>query len=287
MYKFGRIILEHHTYCNRDCKWCLKPYMSKNDSCNVMTDEILDLILNEIYNNIYLFKTDKLTFSLFRYNEPLYRHDILIKFAKTIKKFFNDRNIDTYIYIHSNGDYLNKVIFTEVMEHIDEITINNYSNSNIIDILEFIEKNNLDLQLVRIHENPERRDRIYFKYNNKSVTFFVNSEKDLLKTSRGSFLNQKLSISDGKWANNCVIRDYGCDILGKILVIDYDGTINACCETSSRIPFHRGLMLGNIKNGISSFINNYDINIYEEQCCKYCHMSSKICGSEDDNIAYK
>ena len=150
MYKFGRIILEHHTYCNRDCKWCLKPYMSKNDSCNVMTDEMLDLILNEIYNNIHLFKTDKLTFSLFRYNEPLYRHDILIKFAKTIKKFFNDRNIDTYIYIHSNGDYLNKVIFTEVMEHIDEITINNYSNSNIIDILEFIEKNNLD-QIGRAH----------------------------------------------------------------------------------------------------------------------------------------
>lgn len=286
LYLFGRIILEHHTYCNRQCKWCLYKYM-ENKSINYMDKDMLNTILNEVYDNIDLFKTDKLTFSLFRYNEPLYDIDNLISVSKTIKDFFNKKNIETYIYIHTNGDYLCNSTFEKVMEYIDEITINNYKNNSILDILDIVEKLNKDIKLEKIHENKERRTRLYFSYKHKSVTFFVNSEKDLAKTSRGGIINKYVEKDDGKWVNDLVERDYQCDLLGRVLVIDYDGTINACCETSSRIAEHKDMMLGNIKEGLNNIIPRYKtIDVLTNKSCKFCHMSSKICGFVDDNNSY-
>ena len=292
MFQYGRIILEHHTYCNRMCDWCLAKHMNAYDINNVkyMSYETLDTILNEIYNNIELFKTDKLTFSLFRYNEPLFNYEYLIEVATKIKNFFNNKNIETYIYIHTNSDFLTPTIFEKVMEVIDEITINNYSNLDFEKSMEYLNKilgdNCKYLQLENIVNKDIGRSRIYFSYKNKkSVTMFINSSKNLLKTTRGSYLQNFNDIKDN-FINEAQIRDYDCDLKNRVLVIDYDGTVVNCCEISSRIPEHSSMILGNIDEGLNKIHKRHVSNIYNESCCKYCHMTSKICGYIDDNTVY-
>lgn len=290
MFQYGRIILEHHTYCNRKCDWCLAKHMKAYDLNNIkyMSEETLNIILNEIYNNIHLFKTDKLTFSLFRYNEPLFDYEYLIKIAREIKSFFHNRNIDTYIYIHTNSDFLSPFIFEKVMEVIDEITINNYENLNFEQSLGKLEKqigNNckyLQLETCNIKEN--NRSRIYFSYKGKSVTMFLNSGKDLQITTRGSYLQ---NFTKNNLINNGKIRTYDCDLKDRVLVIDYDGTVVNCCEISSRIPEHNTMILGNIREGLNVIHKKHVKNIFQEPCCKYCHMTSEICGYIDENTEYK
>lgn len=289
MYQYGRIILEHHTYCNRKCDWCLAKHMNAYDLTNIkyMSNETLLLVLNEIYKNIHLFKTDKLTFSLFRYNEPLYDWERLIEVANIIKNYFSARNIDTYIYIHTNSDFLNSFIFEKVMQTIDEITINNYENLDIIESLDFLSQklNGIDLELQHINYKEEGRTRMYFSYGKKSVTMFVNSGKNLLKTTRGSYL-QNFNDIKNNFINQANIRNYECDLKDRVLVIDYDGTVVNCCEISSRIPEHSSMILGNISEGLDVLHLKHVKNIFQEKCCKYCHMTSKICGYEDENTSY-
>lgn len=290
MFQYGRIILEHHTYCNRKCDWCLAKHINAYDLNNIhyMTEETLNIILNEIYKNIHLFKTDKLTFSLFRYNEPLFDYEYLIKIAKLIKSFFYSKNIETYIYIHTNSDFLTPLIFEKVMEVIDEITINNYENLNLEQSLEKLNKQLgeycKDLKLQNINFKENNRSRVYFSYGKKSVTMFINSGKDLQKTTRGSYLQQ---FEQDNFINNACKRTYDCDLKNRVLVIDYDGTVVNCCEISSRIPEHSSMILGNIREGLDKIHLKHVKDIYKEKCCQYCHMTSDICGYIDDNTKYK
>lgn len=281
-FKYGRVILEHHTYCNRNCDWCLAKYVDKYP-IQYMSKEMLYIILNEIYNNIDMFKHDTLTFSLIRYNEPLYDYEKLIEFSKIIKDFFNQRNIDTFIYIHTNGDYLNPFVFEKVMEVIDEMTINDYSDPSIDKIFDKMIWLSAEIKIEQINEHSENhRERIWCSYKGKSVSFFINSASGLSKTTRGSVLQQY--DKNLVFKNNAKKRDYECELNGRVLVIDYDGSVLPCCDTWGRIPFHKDMILGNIKDGLK---NLKEIkNIFEHPACEYCHMNVDVCGYIDENKRY-
>lgn len=290
--QFGRIIIEPHTYCNRTCDFCLISYMNPifKNKVFYMTDEILNTTLNKIYENIELFKTDKLTFSLFKYNEPFYDIDNLIHIAATIKKYFSDKNIETYLYVHTNGDYLNSDNFKKAMEYLDCVLINDYNDNGMAYVLDKLYNISKDIKFVEYEKSSiNKKDKIFCNYHNKSVIAYVNSTSGMMKTTRGSVIQKHIDIhNSGKWLNNAIERDYECDLLGRVLVVDYDGSITPCCDTSSRIEEHKDMIVGNILNDSITDIlqKSKNINIFKKPACKYCHMCNSNCGYIDENIKY-
>ena len=267
MNQYGRVILELHDYCNRNCEWCIRNICNIN-SISYMSKETLFITLNEIYKNIHLFNLP-LTFSLFRYNEPLYDIDNLLFVSSSIKEFFNSKNIDTFIYIHTNGDYLSENILSKLY-CIDEIRVNDYDNLlfNNIMVLNKISNISKDIVLKKIKNIDNERDQVICKYKNLDIIFYKMSEKDLLKMSKGSSLKQ--------YCNN--IRNYMCDLKGKILVVECNGDVMECCEVYNKFKEHSRFIIGNIVDGIQSFVNKYNkINELNDKICKYCNMSSKSC----------
>ena len=290
-FQFGRIIIEPHTYCNRSCDFCLIKYMDKayKEKVFYMSDEILYKTLNTIYSNIHLFK-QPLTISLFKYNEPLYDLDNFNKVKNIIKQYFRDRNIDTYLYIHTNGDYLNCNNFESVMNNLDQMIVNDYSDGGIKKSLEFFSKLNKSIKFQKIeYSSMNKKDKIYYNYKCKSIISYINSTSGMLKTTRGSVLQDYLDInSSGKWVNNAIKRDYDCDVIGRIFIVDYNGDVFPCCDTSSRITKHKDMCVGNIlHDSIKNIIDNTkNINIYNKKACEYCHMGNLNCSYIDDNLRY-
>lgn len=286
-FRYGRVIIEPHTYCNRKCKFCLINYMDDKYKKNVyyMSDDTLYKILNFIYENKEYFKLDKLTFSLFKYNEPLYDIDNLIHIAKTIKEFFRLKGIDTYLYIHSNGDYLTKYNFERIIKYLDKIYINDYEDLSLSETLKKIStiSNKFKLiDLVGSDNNLGKKDKIVLEYFGKKIIFYYNSNKHLLLVSRGSIVNKYLNNENVKWKNNCEQRNYNCDIFNRILSIDYNGNIFLCSELSSRIKQHSELIIGNIHNITINDLNiDFDYKKYDS--CKFCHMENKYCSFVDED----
>lgn len=270
---FERIILEFDNFCNRKCNWCLQTKFKDNSF--KMSDEIFKTTINEIYKNIHLFRLP-LTFSLFRYNEPLINLDILIKRAKIIKKFFNIKNIQNFLYIHINGDFLTLNVLEKLNNYIDEIRINDYDNLGIVNILEKINNISKEIKFLAIKNVEHERKQLICKYKNIILIFYINSAKNLLKMTKGSIIE----ISDNNnWLFPNKIRDYKCDMKGKILVVESNGDIMGCCEVSNKFDKHKNFIICNIKDNIPNNIFSLYKNINEltEEACKYCHMSSKYC----------
>lgn len=277
MYKFHRIILEGHTYCNRKCDFCIVPYIQGNNYNNVkfMSEEILSKTLEEIYNNIHLFK-QPLNFSLFRYNEPLVNVEYLEKHSRMIKNKFPNSNI----YIHTNGDLLIKNGYSEykkALSNIDEVFINDYDNNGFDSILEDILTAFPFGKMQFDNSINGNRNIIRVDNDGKKFNFYINSSDHINLTTRGSFLNNFQNMDDGRWLNNGKIRDYKCNIKGKMFVVEYNGDIMGCCEVSNRVKKHSELIIGNIIDGID--IEKYNlIDEFKMEACRNCHSSSNICG---------
>lgn len=271
MYKFHRIIIEGHTYCNRSCEFCLVPYMGGNDikKTKKMQEDTLIKTLDEIKKNINMFK-QPLKFSLFRYNEPLMFPSLLLRQSELIKEVFPD----SYIYIHSNGDVGIDDKHMKFLKHIDEIYINDYDNIGLMEVLSLIEKNLPDSNIIKI-EDLNGRHAVRISNNGKLFNYYVNSSKDIKLTTRGSVLQNKCS---GRWINDARERDYPCNMKDKIFVVECNGDVMACCEVSNRIKLHNSeLNVGNINNGIES-LDYSKVDEFSLESCKYCHSSTEVCG---------
>lgn len=275
--KFGRTIIELHDFCNRKCDWCICSVLKQN-KIEYMSDEIFYKTIDEIYKNIDLFNVP-LAFSLFRYNEPLYDiHNLIIR-AKYIKEFFKHKNIPTFIYIHTNGDYLNNIDFDDFNGIIDEIRINDYENNGEANyVLSKMLGMKNKLIPISIEINKDERNQFICKYKNIDIIFYMNSGKNLLKMTKGSVMQDYNDTTSISWCNNAIERDYDCDLKGKIFVVETNGDVMGCCEVYNKIKKHSDMIMGNIKDGIQNFINCYDyIDEHTFEACKYCHMSSKHC----------
>lgn len=289
-FQFGRIVLEPHIFCNRNCFFCLKNYMNNSNEFIYMPEEILNKTLEFIYNNLKFFKNDKLTFSLFKYNEPLYDLNNFLYISSKIKKFFKNKNIETYIYIHTNGDYLNENNFEKIMENIDCLIINDYNDDGIVKVLDKIYKISKKIEFVKYEKScVNRKDKIFLKFLHKSIIAYINSTSGMMKTTKGSVLQNYININNtGKWINNAAERNYKCDLLGRVFVVESNGDIMSCCEVSTRVSDHKDMIVGNVNySSIEDIIENINkINIFNKKACKYCHATNFSCSYVDENISY-
>lgn len=259
--KFNRIILEINDECNLKCDWCIRKNIKSNNE--ILNINKLEYILNKIYSNLNFFELP-LVFSLFRFDEPLIKIDNLNLISYTIKKFFKTRGIKTFIYIHTNGLLLNEDSLLS-LKYIDMIKVNDYNNKGIINILDRINKIK-NIKIVKLIKNLNERDELECILNNKKIVFYINSKSNLHIMSKGSYIK-----------NIKYLRKTECDLIGKILVIDINGDIMACCETYNKI--HKDFIIGNIYNDeLENLINKYKtINTLSHSYCINCEMSTKFC----------
>ncbi|MGL4949367.1 MAG: SPASM domain-containing protein [Anaeroplasmataceae bacterium] len=249
---YTRIIIEPNTLCNRKCDFCINKLFKENV---VLSEEILIKTMQEISNNINLFHKP-LIFSIFKYNEPYLDISQTEHISKTIKDMFSD----AYIYIHTNGDLLTEeMILNETS--IDTVYVNDYDNLGIENILDKI--TNLGItNIIAIETNEDERMQIITKYNNTNYVFYVNS-----------------NIGNINYRNKCSTiykhkkRDSNCFIKEKILTIDANGDIMACCDSSSYL--HKDLIIGNIMT--SGILNTIKVDEFKTKSCLYCDMDMSKC----------
>lgn len=252
-YKHTRIIIELHNICNRNCNFCIKKLFNKVE---YMADETLDMLLDQIEENIDIFHTP-LIFSMFKYNEPLIDISLLNKATKKIKDKFNN----SYIYFHTNGDYLNLDTISSV-HNINTMYVNDYDNTGTVNVLSKIDSLGIS-NIKNIIEVKNERNQIITKYNDMNVIFYVDSEKNLLVRNKCSTLE-----SDH-------IRSSKCEIKEKILTIESNGDIMACCEASNKINSHSDLIVGNIHT--TGLKNILSIDEFANKSCEKCDMYLDKC----------
>lgn len=251
--KHTRIIVELHDICNRNCHFCIRKLF---EGTHYMSDETLDLLLEQVEQNIDLFH-QPLIFSMFKYNEPLFDIQLLNNATKKIKDKFSD----SYIYFHTNGDYLNSDTIN-LIENTNTMYVNDYDNTGTVNVLSKIE--NLGISdIVNFIEIKNERSHIVTKYNDMKIIFYIDSEKDLLVRNKCSTLESSHE------------RKGKCEIKEKILTIETNGDIMACCEGSNKIHSHSDLIVGNIHT--TGLKNISSIDEFENSLCKSCDMYLDKC----------
>ena len=113
-----RVIIELNSKCNRQCWFCTNSLMDVCDNTD-MSDEVFDKIINELAEIDY---SQDICLSFF--NEPL----LCTKIIERIK-IMRNKLPQSYIYLFSNGDYLNREML-DLLEGagLDEIIVDIYIN---------------------------------------------------------------------------------------------------------------------------------------------------------------
>lgn len=263
-------------YCNRDCEFCIIPVLNRNDISNkiCMPIDSIYKIIENINNNLDLF-TENIILQLFDFNEPLADMELHFKYGNILKDKLNFKNIQ--IDIVTNGDYILTNFEEKYNGYLgiyDNIRINDYEDSGIVGVLSKIDSMSRNIEIVNIF-NPDsefrNKSKIVCTYKNTRLHFYVNSSSDLIKNSRGSFLE--------RYTEDVEKRNYECTLIGKMLTIQCDGSVMACPEVSYDIDKHNELKVGNIlydnlKNIVSS-INNIDVLSIKP--CEYCMWGGEYC----------
>lgn len=250
-------------FCNRKCEWC-PPFRDNNIERIEYIDEKILYKMKDIYikyNNLFE-KNIKISFG--RYNEPCYNMDNLIKCVNIFKNIDNDKIKFT---INTNGDYLNKNNINNLFIF-SYVTINKYnSNEKKIDAI----CNLIDLFGTDICKKLKFNDKIneiYFTINNTSFTYVYNKGKVMNTRTRGGILSP-ITDKNLSWKNN-IKKNTFCDIVGHLIMIDYNGDVFPCCEVTGMNNFHKKMCVGNILTDnfldIYSRLINFNINITNDVC---------------------
>jgi len=192
---FEFIEIETINRCNGVCGFC--PVNRHDD---LRPEHLMDI---DLFKNI----VDQLTelnfsgyFALFSNNEPLLDARIieLAQYAKV-------RLQKAHVYMYSNGTLFTLNKFIRIIEHLDELVIDNYTkNLELIKPCEEI--------VSYIEQNPEL---------GKKVTISIRKPDEII-TSRG-----------GQSPNRIKIRTYGdekCALPFRQMVVRPDGKISLCCN---------------------------------------------------------
>lgn len=196
---FYKVELETITVCNRRCKYCpnfLFPKEERLMDFNLFLKVIDDLVKIN-YSGII---------APHFYGEPLLDKRIL-EFSKYIKK----KLPKAYILIYTNGDYLDKNLFTELV------------------------KSGVNKFFVTEHENksPEKFMDWYKNapFSNKRKIIFQKMDENSVLSNRGGLVRVKTK----KKFKRCFMPQNN-------LVIDVDGNVLLCCN-----DFWGGYKFGNVK----------------------------------------
>lgn len=253
--KINRIEFQLSNQCNRQCKWC--PAFYKKQEEQMLNIDTLSKMIETINNNINYFE-DKVQLTFDRYNEPLLYTEHLIKCVRLVKSKLKIKNL--ILTINTNGDYLTKNN-VETLSFFDRVQINGYDKETKVQAI---------IKLINIFGScicnkmkfHEEENIVYFD----NITYVYNKSEVMNFRDRGGSL--KINSKE---------RTKKCNIVGKFLMIEYDGCVYPCCDTTQMIEQHSNMCCGNILNdNFEKIINKINkIETLNNKICKYC--TADIC----------
>lgn len=282
MEKIDYIKIGLTNYCNRSCNFCIIPMLNRNKLCNKITmdSKTKDNIIMKINDNKKFFN-ENIIIQLFDFNEPFSDLEIHSEYANRLKNEleFEDIKIETV----SNGDFIIKDFekkYDKYLYMYDDIRVNDYEDTDLVGVLSKIDdmSSNFEfIEIVYMNEEYRKKSKVIVKYKNTTFHFYINSTSTLIKNPRGSIL-EKTDMEN--WQNKDMsVRDYACDLMGKIFLVQYNGSIMACPEVSCDIQKHQELKVGNINtSNLQGVLNNIkELDATKLESCKYCLWGAKYC----------
>lgn len=253
--KINRIEFQLSNQCNRQCKWC--PAFEKKQPPYLLSYDTIIKTINVINENPYLFENE-INITLDRYNEPLLYIDYLVKYINTLKNSIHNKKI--IFSINTNGDYLNKDNLW-ILSYFEKVQINGYYEENksqaIVKLIELFGEN-----ICKKIKFDDAKNMIYFD----NINYIYNKSKIMNFRNRGGTLQL-----------DCKMRISECNIKGKFLMIEHNGDVYPCCDTSIMMNSHKSMCCGNINiEHISEILKNINnIKTINNKICKYC--TADIC----------
>ncbi len=192
---FDHVEIETINRCNGMCDFC--PVNAQNDKREFreMTDELFAKIIDELSQIEYSGKL-----ALFSNNEPLLDKKIVDR------HYYARRNLpNARMHLFTNGTLMTIEIFKNLMECLDELIIDNYSE---------------DLRLIK----PCEEIRAYCENHNdlkKKVTIVLRNPHEILTTRGGDAPNRKKKTG---------VMHASCVLPFKQMIIRPDGRVSLCCN---------------------------------------------------------
>ena len=192
---FNHIEIETINRCNGRCSFC--PVSAGHDTRekHIMSDSLFNRIIDDLARHDYNGKI-----ALFSNNEPLLDDNIIER-----HRYAREHLPKARMHLCTNGTLLTIDIFTKLMQYLDELMIDNYS-----DTLELI--------------SPVQKIADYCKDNKdmqRRVTIILRKQQEVL-TSRGG--DSPNVIKEERYP------DAGCMLPFKQMIVRPDGKVSLCCN---------------------------------------------------------
>lgn len=238
--------IEVSSYCNRVCSFCPNSYLDRRTHRNYIDDQLFLSILGQLREIDYAG-----SFRIHRYNEPLSNRTYALGRIRQIKEHLPK----SFVYIHTNGDYLNRSYVDELQTAgVGGMRASAYSPKEIFDPLEME-------ALLR-----DRVDRLGFPYamgawdniiyadvNTGGDMAFTYAATDFLRERNGTVAASSRGGALG--INGSYERVSPCVTPFREFHVEWDGTVMPCCHLRSDVQAHRGAQMTKLTS---------DSNIFEE-----------------------
>ena len=192
---FDHVEIETYNRCNGGCSFC--PVSVKNETRpeQKMEESLFYIIIDQLSDLNYSGKL-----ALFSNNEPFLDERIL-----DFHKYARERLPHARMHLFSNGTLLTMDKFTEIIEYLDELVIDNYNQQ-----LNLIENSRRIKEYCEMH--PELKDK---------VTIVLRKPREVLTSRGGSAPNRKQQE---------LFSNARCILPFKQVIIRPDGKLSLCCN---------------------------------------------------------
>lgn len=191
---FQFVEIETFNRCNGNCSFCPANKNVDKRKPQYMKEELFYKIIGELENMNY-----NGNLALFSNNEP-FLDSRIIEFTKIAR----EKLPQAHIYLYCNGTLLTLKKFHEIINYLDELVIDNYSDA------------------LELHENVKEIEKIckFDKRLNNKVEIYIRKENEVL-SSRG---NQAPNKKNNK------TQKIKCLLPFVQLIIRPDGKVSLCCN---------------------------------------------------------
>lgn len=205
---FDHVEIETYNRCNGGCSFCPVNRLSDSREEEYMSEKLFSHIIDQLSELNY-----QSSLALFSNNEPF-----LDKRICDFQRYAREKLPNARLYLFTNGTVLTLEKFLSIIDYLDELIIDNYSQS---------------MQLIPtvkvIRDYCESHKELYSK-----VTIVLRHPREIL-TSRGGYAPNREIISN--------IENDKCVLPFRQLIIRPDGKVSACCNDALGI-----ITLGDLQN---------------------------------------
>jgi radical SAM protein with 4Fe4S-binding SPASM domain len=245
------------SYCNRVCSYCPNSFVDRRSKENQMSDTLFFNILSQLKDIEY-----SGTITIHRYNEPFSDFEYALNRISAIKEYLPGSKLQ----ISTNGDYINSKnisLIASRLNHNDSMHItvhfppnqNDYEKAQL-KLMERILELNLPYENISnsdkiISYKIDIGNKVFCEY--RVINFFYDDNKSSLVNDRGGTLK--------------IIRGHErvlpCFTTFVQMQIDWDGSLQPCCNVHSSVPEHKKFGMGYITENSDIFLV-YGSKMYAE-----------------------